>query len=53
VVYPEGNWYAGMTADRIPEFIERQLVRGEPIQEWIFACNPLETPRETPLLQDD
>ncbi len=41
VVYPEGNWYAGMTADRIPEFIERQLVRGEPIEEWIFARNPL------------
>jgi (2Fe-2S) ferredoxin len=41
VVYPEGNWYAGMTADRIPEFIERQLVRGEAIEEWIFARNPL------------
>lgn len=44
VVYPEGNWYAGMTADRIPEFIERQIVQGEPIQEWIFARNPLATP---------
>ena len=41
VVYPEGNWYSGMTADRIPEFIERQLVQGEPIEEWIFARNPL------------
>ena len=41
VVYPEGNWYCGMTADRIPEFIERQIVRGEPIEEWIFAKNPI------------
>ena len=41
VVYPEGNWYGGMTADRIPEFIERQIVRGEPIEEWIFAKNPI------------
>ena len=41
VVYPEGNWYAGMTAERIPEFIERQLVRGEPVEEWIFARNPI------------
>jgi (2Fe-2S) ferredoxin len=41
VVYPEGNWYGGMTADRIPEFIERQLVQGEAIEEWIFAKNPL------------
>lgn len=41
VVYPEGNWYGGMTADRIPEFIERQIVQGEPIEDWIFAKNPL------------
>jgi (2Fe-2S) ferredoxin len=41
VVYPEGHWYAGMVAERIPEFVERQIVRGEPIREWIFATNPL------------
>ncbi|HUP81821.1 MAG TPA: ferredoxin [Pirellula sp.] len=41
VVYPEGNWYGGMTVERIPEFIERQIVQGEPIEEWIFAKNPV------------
>ena len=41
VVYPEGNWYAGMTADKIPEFVERQIVQGESIDEWIFAKNPV------------
>jgi (2Fe-2S) ferredoxin len=41
VVYPEGTWYHGMTAERIPEFVRRHLVAGEPIQEWIFAANPL------------
>ena len=41
VVYPEGHWYFGMTADKIPEFVERQIVQGEPIHEWIFATNPL------------
>jgi (2Fe-2S) ferredoxin len=41
VVYPEGHWYSGMTADKIPEFVERQIVKGEPIKEWIFATNPL------------
>jgi (2Fe-2S) ferredoxin len=41
VVYPEGYWYSGMTVDRIERFIEQQLVRGEPIDEWIFARNPL------------
>lgn len=42
VIYPEGTWYQDMTADRIPEFVRRHLVEGQPIREWIFADNPLE-----------
>lgn len=41
VVYPEGTWYQGMTADRIPRFVEEHLAEGKPILEWIFARNPL------------
>jgi len=41
VVYPEGTWYSGMTADRIPLFVEQHLEQGKPIEEWIFARNPL------------
>lgn len=41
VVYPEGTWYAGMTADRISRFVQEHLVDGRPIEEWIFARNPL------------
>src|SRR4029079_1692651 len=41
VVYPEGTWYSGMTADRIPEFVQKHLVVGQPIAEWIFAQNPI------------
>jgi len=41
VVYPEGTWYMGMTADRIPRFVQEHLVEGKPIEEWIFARNPL------------
>ena len=41
VVYPEGTWYHGMTAERIPEFVESHLVNGQPIEDWIFARNPL------------
>lgn len=41
VVYPEGTWYAGMTADRIPRFVTEHLIQGQPIDEWIFARNPL------------
>ncbi len=41
VVYPEGTWYHGMTAERIPEFVQRHLVEGEPVREWLFAENAL------------
>lgn len=41
VVYPEGTWYHGMTADRIPLFVERHLLEHRPVEEWIFARNPL------------
>jgi (2Fe-2S) ferredoxin len=41
VVYPEGTWYHGMTADRIPRFVQEHLVEGKPVEEWVFARNPL------------
>ena len=41
VVYPEGTWYMGMTADRIPRFVREHLVEGRPVEESIFARNPL------------
>jgi len=41
VVYPEGTWYHGMTAERIPRFVQEHLIDGRPIEEWIFARNPL------------
>ena len=44
VVYPEGTWYAGMTADRIPRFVDEHLVGGTVVEEWVFARNPLPNP---------
>ena len=44
VVYPEGTWYHGMTAERIPLFVQQHLVEGKPVEEWIFAKNPLPNP---------
>jgi (2Fe-2S) ferredoxin len=41
VVYPEGTWYSGMAAERIPEFVQRHLVEGKPVEGWVFARNPL------------
>src|SRR6266404_7016966 len=37
LVYPEGTWYHGMTADKIPHFVRQHLVEGQPVTEWIFA----------------
>jgi (2Fe-2S) ferredoxin len=42
VVYPEGTWYSGMTADRIPHFVQQHLAEGRPVEEWVFARGPLE-----------
>lgn len=41
VVYPEGTYYFGMTADKIPEFVQKHLVDGQPMEDRIFARNPL------------
>ena len=41
VVYPEGTWYQGLTAQRIPLFVQQHLVDGNPVEEWIIARNPL------------
>jgi (2Fe-2S) ferredoxin len=44
VVYPEGTWYHGMTAERIPHFVQQHLIDGQPVAEWVFAHNPLGEP---------
>jgi (2Fe-2S) ferredoxin len=41
LVYPEGTWYSGMAAERIPRFVQQHLVDNHPVEEWIFARNPL------------
>jgi len=47
VVYPEGTWYHGMTAERIPRCVREHLIEGRPVEEWVFARNPLgEGPKE-------
>jgi (2Fe-2S) ferredoxin len=46
VVYPEGTWYSGMTAERIPRFVQEHLVEGRPVEEWVFARGPLPTPEK-------
>jgi (2Fe-2S) ferredoxin len=39
LVYPEGTWYSGMAAERIPRFVQEHLIEGKPVEEWVFARN--------------
>ena len=32
LVYPEGIWYAQVTADDVPEIIEEHLINGKPVE---------------------
>jgi len=47
VVYPEGTYYHGMTADKISEFVHSHLIEGKPLEDRVFARNPL------PLVSDE
>jgi (2Fe-2S) ferredoxin len=46
VVYPEGTWYQGLIAERIPLFVQQHLVEGRPVTDWVFAGNPLPNPAD-------
>lgn len=41
LVYPEGTWYGGITADRVPVLVQRHVREGVPVGEWVLAENPL------------
>lgn len=34
-VYPDDVWYAGLTADRVAEVVDRHLCGGEPVADWL------------------
>ena len=46
------TWYGGMTAERIPLFVQEHLEQGRPVEEWIFTRNALPSP-ESPTSNRD
>jgi (2Fe-2S) ferredoxin len=48
VVYPEGVWYGQVTPARMEVILERHILGGQPVEEWIAVRTPCGERAQTP-----
>ena len=42
LVWPDGIWYADVTADRVQSIVQEHIVGRRPIKEWIYQTTPFQ-----------
>jgi (2Fe-2S) ferredoxin len=47
LVWPDGVWYGGATAERLERILPEHLLAGRPVEEWILRRTPLRAPGGT------